>query len=195
MEFYLKSLITIFLLTSACVARDATNKCTVKDGNCQYHVVLTGGGECNVQYQGNDRSSRGFTTSSKTTDSGLQTSMLSKQMQAMDTKVTKLIEGLSIRTLRHVRQIRSSLKQVLAAVNGMRVRQKKESVFTCPPGFTTMGSWSSCYKFSTFNTTWHEAREYCSAFGSNLVALENIKEQYILDYLIKSSEGKISCYC
>jgi len=59
----------------------------------------------------------------------------------------------------------------------------------CLPEFSRVGSWRSCYRFSLFNATWHEAREYCSAFGANLLAVDSLKEAHIVDYLIKSHSG------
>ena len=62
----------------------------------------------------------------------------------------------------------------------------------CPLEFVGVGTWRSCYRFSNFEASWHEAREYCSAFGANLVSIDTMKEAYIVDYLIKSNPGK--CY-
>ena len=60
---------------------------------------------------------------------------------------------------------------------------------SCLPEFARVGAWPSCYRFSTFNATWHEAREYCSAFGANLLALDSLKEAHIIDYLLNSKPG------
>jgi len=59
----------------------------------------------------------------------------------------------------------------------------------CPSEFVGLGTWRSCYRFSNFEASWHEAREYCSAFGANLVSIDTMKEAYIVDYLIKSHPG------
>ena len=60
---------------------------------------------------------------------------------------------------------------------------------SCLPEFSRIGAWPSCYRFSTFNSSWHEAREYCSAFGANLLALDALKEAHIIDYLLNSRPG------
>jgi len=60
---------------------------------------------------------------------------------------------------------------------------------SCLPEFSKVGAWPSCYRFSTFNASWHEAREYCSAFGANLLALDSLKEAHIIDYLLNSKPG------
>jgi len=62
----------------------------------------------------------------------------------------------------------------------------------CPAEFVGVGTWRSCYRFSMFEASWHEAKEYCSAFGANLLTLETMKEAYIIDYLIKSNTGKLA---
>jgi len=66
---------------------------------------------------------------------------------------------------------------------------------SCLPEFSKVGAWPSCYRFSTFNASWHEAREYCSAFGANLLALDSLKEAHIIDYLLNSKPGKpLDCF-
>jgi hypothetical protein len=64
----------------------------------------------------------------------------------------------------------------------------------CPSEFLGVGTWRSCYRFSNFEATWHEAREYCSAFGANLVSIDTMKEAYIVDYLIKSYPGMLQVH-
>ena len=115
------------------------------------------------------------------------------------------MEGLSIRSLRHMRKIRKDLEKMSSSMDLLRSQQssyqnsgnpdrrslsKTKRGLSCPAEFVTVGTWTSCYRFSNFNTTWHEAREYCSAFGADLVSLDTLKESYILDYLIKSNPGK-----
>jgi len=34
---------------------------------------------------------------------------------------------------------------------------------SCLPEFARVGAWPSCYRFSTFNATWHEARVHIGA--------------------------------
>jgi len=115
-----------------------------------------------------------------------------KKLDELEKKLTKMMEGLSVRSLRHIRQIRNDLRQMTSTMNlikqqgGQSRGGKSKRGLSCPAEFITVGTWQSCYRFSSFNTTWHEAREYCSAFGADLVSLDTLKESYILDYLIKS---------
>jgi len=131
-----------------------------------------------------------------------------KKLELLETKLVKMMEQLSIRSLRHIRQIRSDLRQMTQSVTAFRARsmQKGGGVDVaggggsgvvvrpsghtrCPNEFVSVGRWRACYRFSNFDASWHEAREYCSAFGANLVSLDSMKEAYIIDYLIKSHPG------
>ena len=121
-----------------------------------------------------------------------------KKLDELERKLTKMMEGLSVRSLRHIRQIRNDLRQMTSTMDLIKQQsgsRKSKRGLPCPPEFVRVGTWQSCYRFSNFNTTWHEAREYCSAFGADLVSLDTLKESYILDYLIKSSPGKtFTCF-
>ena len=119
-----------------------------------------------------------------------------KRFEELEKKLTNLMEGLSVRSLRHFRKIKSEIAQVKDTVDELKENGKKtkgnrneRSAKDCPPEYVTTGTWTSCYSFSKFEANWREAREYCSASGANLVSLESVKEAYILDYLIKN-EGK-----
>jgi hypothetical protein len=115
-----------------------------------------------------------------------------KKLDQLERKLVKIMEGLSVRSLRHIRQIKADLRQMTGTIDLLRMKtgQKGEPI-ECPPEFIGIGTWPSCYRFSSFNATWHEAREYCAAFGANLVAMDTLKEAYILDYLIKSNLGNL----
>ena len=114
-----------------------------------------------------------------------------KKLDQLERKLVKMMEGLSVRSLRHIRQIKADLRQMTGTIDLLRMKTgQKGEPLECPPKFIGIGTWPSCYRFSSFNATWHEAREYCAAFGANLVAMDTLKEAYILDYLIKSNPGK-----
>jgi len=117
------------------------------------------------------------------------------------------MEQLSIRSLRHIRQIRADLRQMTQSMTAIKARSMRAGSGVdvggtgsgvvirpsghtrCPDEFVGVGRWRTCYRFSNFDASWHEAREYCSAFGANLVSLDSMKEAYIIDYLIKSHPG------
>lgn len=129
----------------------------------------------------------------------------------------KLLENVMIshrEILRQLRRIKSNTKQILqhCSANNSKTETSLHHVFgvtkvqplrpetptqstddkRCPSGFIGVASWFSCYRFSNFVSTWHEAREYCSAFGANLLSLDSLKEAHVVDFLIKSNEGKTS---
>lgn len=127
-----------------------------------------------------------------------------KKLDHLELKLTRMMEELSVRSLRHIRQIKLDLRQLVTSVRDLKVKQTRPPTaggsgnviagagragVPCLPEFVRVGPWPSCYRFSLFNATWHEAREYCSAFGANLLALDSLKEAHIIDYLIKSNPG------
>ena len=154
-------------------------------------------------------------------------SLPSRKIDHLEQKLTRMLEDLSVRFLRHIRQVKIDLRQISSTVKEIRNRGGGGSggggggggnsvtgsgngggtvgrggaavsgggggdggkVLQCLPEFVRVGTWPSCYRFSLFNATWHEAREYCSAFGANLLALDSLKEAHIVDYLIKSNTG------
>nr|AGI60160.1 C-type lectin [Meretrix meretrix] len=54
----------------------------------------------------------------------------------------------------------------------------------CQQGFVTYDNWNSCYMFSTFNTTWYDARDYCVAMGGDLVSLGSLQEHFLVAFHI-----------
>jgi len=138
--------------------------------------------------------------------SGDEADLPIRRLEALETKLLKMMEQLSIRSLRHIRQIRSDVRQMTQSVTAIKARSlrpgggdadspgsgiviRPSGHTRCPDQFVGVGRWRTCYRFSNFEASWHEAREYCSAFGANLVSLDSLKEAYIIDYLIKSHPG------
>ena len=163
--------------------------CTIFQGACQYQVSVTGS---NCMSQDEPATSfQDIIDEAKKTNANEEEEM--KRLDTLEKKLTKMMEGLSIRSLRHIRQIRNDLREMSMTMNLLKHQgNKRRRGSTCPPEFTSVGTWTSCYRFSTFNATWHEAREYCAAFGADLVSPDTMKEAYIMDYLIKSNPGKFS---
>jgi len=147
------------------------------------------------------------------TQSGSDDSVMPMQkLEMLEEKLVKMMEQLSIRSLRHIRRIRADLRQMTQSMSAIKARSMQpggaldavavaaggghEGIVVrsnghtrCPGEFVGVGRWRTCYRFSNFDASWHEAREYCSAFGANLVSLDSMKEAYIIDYLIKSHPG------
>lgn len=129
-----------------------------------------------------------------------QDEVITDKLDDLVVKVTRLMKQLSVRCLRQLRQVKAELRKVFSAMETLTLQQPDARPDTatasggsnvtvtpsCLPEFSKVGAWPSCYRFSTFNSTWHEAREYCSAFGANLLALDSLKEAHIIDYLLNS---------
>ena len=117
-----------------------------------------------------------------------------KKLEVLEKKLIKMMEGLSVRSLRHIRQIRNDLRKMSQTISNLQTPETLGITkgIECPVDFVSVGTATSCYRFSTFATGWHDAREYCAAFGADLVAPDTLKESYILDYLIKSNPGYFS---
>lgn len=192
--------ITLFLVLIASVtygkksskSLQGANQCTLYQGGCKYQLVLAGS-SCHMSSDDpNVTSNDVIITDAQLVDSQKKTEEQIKKLDALESRLIKMMEGLSIRSLRHIRQIKSDLREMTNTMNLLKLKTRggKKGQLECPPEFVGVGTWTSCYRFATFNASWHQAREYCSAFGANLVALETLKEAYILDYLIRSNPGK-----
>lgn len=210
------ALLTLLVVNDAKYYKSSNyySKCAMYHNGCEYQVTLSPG-QC-----GYASDSTGFTIvksheiSSKTKNYDSNTintktnadKLEIEKLDHLERKLTKMLEGLSIRSLRHIRGIRKELSQMANSIsllqhsapskNGRSVYNHPSRLgqmqYACPPEFVRVGTWPSCYRFSSFNATWSEAREYCAAFGANLVALDTLKESYIMDYIIKSNTGKQS---
>ncbi len=173
-----------------------SNQCSIFHNGCTYDLVLTNAQCMNDKVDILDRLYRDMPAPM---ESNVIDNMVDEvdivpasRMDRLERKLTKMMEGLSIRSLRHIRQIKADLRGMTDTINSLRKGgPKNEAPMECPPEFISIGTWPSCYRFSTFNATWHQAREYCSAVGANLVTMDTLKEAYILDYLIKSHPGKL----
>ena len=188
------------------------NVCTLHQGDCSYKITLIDSqcrngmlndGTANVlpvdygnQYKYNKIDAFLPEDDEEPNNEQVDNAVTIKKLDELEKRLIKMMEGLSVRSLRHIRQIRNDLHQMstsmsLLKAGGLKGKGRRSAKIDCPPEFIRVGMWNSCYRFSTFAESWHNAREYCSAFSADLVALDTIKESYILDYLIKSNRGKL----
>ena len=231
---FFAALLTIFGLFTLSHARG--NSCAIYSGGCAFHIVLAGKNcpsrdvpltSAYTQMQGDDpKAMYNFQTRSQHNDvtkeqlelekmvrDELETN--SKKLAELETKLTHMMEGLSVRSLRHYRKIKSDMNTIMSGVRSIsrgsdsasRVRsgdgrrrggnEQNEIVPAddvdgdCPEGFRSMENWDSCYKFSSFNATWNQASEHCSQMGANLVAIETEQEVAILEGIIRRNRGEI----
>ena len=204
------------LLGVTSVALGRENSCAIYSGGCAFHVVLAGK-NClrdtpltgSQVMQGDDPKAAFYDRYQQVSPSSqneinkeqLELDKIvrdelesnSKRLTALEEKLTRMMEGLSVRSLRHFRKIKTDMSDIMHSVrtiskqDGARSRNDGNR---CPADFVTTGTWSSCYKFSNFNISWDEAKAFCEALDANLVAIETEKEAYILDGLIRTNTGE-----
>ena len=209
---HVKFLVLIFVLITTANGRNKNksrkpgNQCVLSHDGCSYQITLTGSTCINNMLSDGpktlDRINETFKhdikneidtdfveVDSNNDDKDKEVSL--KKLEVLEKKLIKMMEGLSVRSLRHIRQIRNDLRKMSQTISNLQAPETLGLTkgIECPVDFVSVGTATSCYRFSTFATGWHDAREYCAAFGADLVAPDTLKESYILDYLIKSNPG------
>jgi hypothetical protein len=178
------------------------NWCHVTRNGCRYVVKLVpenDQGEHGTSCGAGALAPNVTTSSAVTSRRTAHVDDVTRRLDAMDEKLSRMLKDLSVRSLRQLRQIKKDLHKISTSIKdtmtaaGSATGQlpaiatgSVSSLVPCLPEFQRVGAWPSCYRFSMFNATWHEAREYCSAFGANLLALDSLKEAHIIDYLLNS---------
>ncbi len=208
----LKIVVLVLVLISTANGRSknkgrlkADNQCVLSHDGCSYEITLTGS-TCLHRMQGdgpspaerinetfkNDIESNFVEIEDSREKNKNEDDVSFKKLEGLEKKLIKMMEGLSVRSLRHIRQIRNDLRKMSQTISSLQQNPEVAGGtkgIECPADFVGVGTATSCYRFSTFATGWHDAREYCAAFGADLVAPDTLKESYILDYLIKSNPG------
>ena len=117
-----------------------------------------------------------------------------RQLRRIKTNTKQILQQLQHRSANNSNTETTTLSHMFGVTKVQPLRSETSTQSTddkrCPSGFVGVASWFSCYRFSNFVSTWHEAREYCSAFDANLLSLDSLKEAHVVDFLIKSNEGK-----
>ena len=203
-------------ITSLALGRE--NSCAIYSGGCAFHVVLAGKNCLRdtpltgsyTQMQGDDPKAAFYdryqvspaenninkdqVELDKIVRDELETN--SKRLTELEEKLTRMMEGLSVRSLRHFRKIKTDMGAIMSSVRSMSKqdggRLREGATSRCPADFISTGTWESCYMFSNFNTSWDDARAFCGALGANLVAIETEKEAFVLDGLIQTNTGELS---
>ena len=186
----MKKVILVYVFLNACyvIAYERTS-CELNIDNCNYTVSLSPSNSCHGDNM--NRRHRRSTNSKIEISPELApvVTIISKRIKKIQNKLTRDMEALSTRVLRGVRKIETLMSE--DSEKQATKRGVSNSVGSCPPGFVTLDRWPYCYMFSKFNTTWYEARDFCAAFNSDMVALGSLKEHYIVAFLIKNNIGKI----
>lgn len=168
-----------------------TPRCAITLGNCLYVVKFHESPMCSQQRGGSEAANlpkeKSF-RNPRRTKSSLQPQYqrdpdMKKQFQALD----KNMNALSVRLLRGMRRLEQNIKQIMAqkGLNTIMPQATK-----CKQGFISIDNWPSCYLLSNFQTTWFEAKDFCSAQDADMIAMGTVKEHYITSFLIRNSKRK-----
>ena len=95
--------------------------CKLHHNGCDYKLVLSGK-DCPMQ---SDISKR-LKTSADDTDEAWENYIIEndipiKRIDALEARLLKMMEGISVRSLRHIRQIRSELRDVSQSISSLKV--------------------------------------------------------------------------
>ncbi|KAL3865783.1 hypothetical protein ACJMK2_043138 [Sinanodonta woodiana] len=156
--------------------------------NCYYTLTMTRDPKCNLTDSTNDHTGIRRKRSTETVQlqaASTENDAILHKLKKMDHKLSKSMESLSTRVLRGVRKMEAIVDDVLTKQSKRTSGNQNDGV--CSAGFQTVEKWPYCYLFSTFNTTWFEARDYCAAFDADLVTLDTLKEHYIVTFLMKNN--------
>ncbi|XP_045156547.2 C-type lectin domain family 4 member G-like [Mercenaria mercenaria] len=155
--------------------------CELNIDNCNYKLTLLPSNEnCQSKSRLQSRSKRSEENGYEISDMVDKMSTLESEFEKLENKLVKEMKDLSKRVLRGARRIESLVESVTS-----KGHEKKKN--RCPEGFVSYDDWTDCYMFSTFNTTWYDAREYCTAMGSGLVALGSLKEHFLVSFQIQNN--------
>lgn len=116
-----------------------SNMCTLHHGGCEYKLVMTGK-DCSAHHDitrkrlrtsagvedENGEEGEGEGGGQDDTDVAWQNYIIEndipiKRIDALETRLLKMMEGISVRSLRHIRQIRSDLRDVSQSLNSLKV--------------------------------------------------------------------------
>lgn len=185
MQLILLSVIFVCCLNTS---SGGESSCEVTVNDCNYTLSLSPSNSCHGNSNYGIRSKRSSKEKIEIPSEYIPVvTVLSKKLRRIQNRLTREMAALSTRVLRGVRKIETLMSEDVAkqaTKRGISYPTK-----SCPEGFVTMERWPYCYMFSTFNTTWYEARDFCAAFDSDMVALGSLKEHYIVTFLIKNNNA------
>ena len=182
--------LTIIVIISYCCMKNAQAKssCDVSLDGCNYTLSVSPSNSCHGDHPRRVKRSSSDKKIVIPPEQVPLVSVLSKKIRKLQNKLAKEMTALSTRVLRGVRKIETLMSEDVAKQPLKRGISQSRKM--CPDGFLTFERWPDCYMFSTFNTTWYEARDFCDAFNSDMVALGSLKEHYVVTFLIKNNVGK-----
>lgn len=109
---------------------------------------------------------------------------LQDRFKKLENQMTKGMKHMSKRVMRGARKLEILVNNFLGTGPGAKSKSTR-----CPEGYVTFDKWLSCYKFSTFNASWYEARDFCTGMDSDLVSIDSLKEQFLVSFFIRNNPG------
>ena len=186
-------LLSVIFMCCLNTSSGGESSCEVTVNDCNYTLSLSPSNSCHGNSNYGIRSKRSSKEKIEIPSEYIPVvTVLSKKLRRIQNRLTREMAALSTRVLRGVRKIETLMSEDVAkqaTKRGISYPTK-----SCPEGFVTMERWPYCYMFSTFNTTWYEARDFCAAFDSDMVALGSLKEHYIVTFLIKNNNGTLKIF-
>ena len=189
---FLLAFIIFFSISRKCCSENPT--CSLQIDDCSYTVAvkknLSTCRNSKYLYYGNARKRRSVDAGKSNVNDGVHMELqkMRRKVGRLERRLTRSMEDLATRVLRGVRKIEQHI------IGNHEKRDLRVSARTyrslCPKGFTTIYNGDSCYLMSNFNATWSEAKDYCTALNSDLIALGSIREHNLISFLIKNSQGK-----
>jgi hypothetical protein len=173
----------ILIIFSLFETLKADAKCELNINDCNYKLTLLPSNNCRNNTVVRSRPKRSEENGQEISDIADKLETLQSEFSKMQHKLVKEMNHLSKRVLRGARRVELLAEDAMPKGQG-----KKKS--KCPQGFESFDDWNDCYLFSTFNTTWYDARDYCQAMNSDLVGLQTRKEQFLVAFKILNHPGE-----
>ena len=176
-------LFVVFLFTTSNTYSKRTNSCDIMIDSCIYNVEIHPTQICKLQ--STRRHKRADSINLEKSDAAPLTP---KDFHQLSKKLIRITEQMSVRILRWWRKLD---KKMDAMTGSSQKRRSLDRNNGCPDHFIGLKNWPSCYLFSRFNTSWYNAKDFCIAFDSDLVAMGTVKEHFLLTFFIKNNIGKL----
>ncbi|KAK3097164.1 hypothetical protein FSP39_006980 [Pinctada imbricata] len=109
------------------------------------------------------------------------------RLSTLEKRLARSMRDLISQIRRGVRKIQQHLGKT--GNHKKRDIYKKNKRSFCPAGFTTVYNGDACYLLSNFDATWYEAKDFCTAINSDLLALGSIREYNLVTFLIKNNQA------
>lgn len=208
LTIYLSGLILFAIISEKQGFKTDSTKCFVKLNDTIYHIRISKNFDfleeesdtihewnSDGKTQKHDISRSSYSRLKRSTNgdghssvSDLEINRLKRKIGRLEKKLSESIDELSDEIRNGFRRMEDKMRAIETPSQSKRAVRYLPTNNPCPTDFlpVDVGKLQSCYLLSNFNTTWYEAKSYCTALGSHLVALGSIREHYVLTYMIKN---------